>query len=124
MYVGRFGLVRWFKVILADAVDRISQIGLLRTKADITGSIIKICSCADRNVLAEILVESRIDKFTGRSMVSVIHDTALFQKNGKKIQRVNFRMLRAGQQVQVWFPAFIFAPLFGPGMAQDILIVE
>jgi len=124
MYIGRFRLVRWFKDILADAVDHISQLGLLWTKADITGSIIKICPCADKNVLAEILLESRIGKFTGRRMVSVKHETVLFQQNGKKIQRVTFQMLRTGQQVQVWFPALIFAPLFGQGMAQEILIVE
>jgi hypothetical protein len=124
MYVSRLRLVRLFKDILADAVDHISQLGLLWTKADITGSITKIDPGAKKNILAEIFVESRIGKYTGRSVVSVKHETALFQKDGKKIQRVTFQMLRAGQEVQVWFPSLVFAPLFGSGMAQEILIVK
>lgn len=124
MYNGRLRLVRWFQGILIDAMDHVSQLGLPRVKADITGSIIEIRPCYRNNVLAEIIVESRIGKYIGRRMISVKRETTLFKKDSNKHQRVNCQMLRVGQQVQVWLPALIFTPLFGSGMAQDILINE
>jgi len=124
MYIGVLGLVRLFKGILANAADHISPLGLLRTKADITGSVTKIRPCADKNTLAEILVESRAGKLAARTMVSVKHETALFQQDGKKIRRTAFQILKTGQHVQVWFPAHVLAPLLGQGTAEEILIVE
>jgi hypothetical protein len=124
VYVGRLGLVNWFKGIQAYVADRVSSFGLPRTEADITGFVSRIHRCTDMTILGEILVESRAGTVAARTVVSVRDQTAVFRQDGKKVRRAAFQVLRTGQQVQVWFPPLIFAPLLGQGTAQEILVVE
>lgn len=76
----------------------------LETEADFHGFITEIHLNGERDTLGQISVESHADKIVSKYIVTITHETLIFQKDGDELRSVDFEELENQKQwISIWF---------------------